>query len=145
MVKLEEVPDEELNATQPGPAQAEDEGDWESDSESDVSETSSLADETLYDRLAALQDIVPPTHRRRLTAAVSGTRSWLGWAARIGGKGLWVVSSSALLLGVPWALAYAEEQQMQEMEREMAMQKRENEVLAPGVQTAQQQGARPAL
>jgi import receptor subunit TOM22 len=37
------------------------------------------------------------------------------------GKTLWVVSTSALLLGVPWALAFAEEQQMVEMEKEMKM------------------------
>jgi len=46
----------------------------------------------------------------------------------MGGKTLWVVSTSALLLGVPWALAYAEEQQMVEMEREMKMQQSANEV-----------------
>jgi len=47
----------------------------------------------------------------------------------MGGKTLWVVSTSALLLGVPWALAYAEEQQMAEMEREMKMQQSANEVV----------------
>ena len=46
----------------------------------------------------------------------------------MGGKTLWVVSTSALLLGVPWALAFSEEQQVQEMEREMRMQQSANEV-----------------
>ena len=46
------------------------------------------------------------------------------------GKTLWVVSTSALLLGVPWALAFSEEQQVQEMEREMRMQQSANEVCA---------------
>lgn len=45
-----------------------------------------------------------------------------------GGKALWVVGSSALLLGVPWALAYAEEQQLIEMERDMKMQQTTSEV-----------------
>ncbi|KAH0013523.1 hypothetical protein KCU78_g9162, partial [Aureobasidium melanogenum] len=58
-----------------------------------------------------------------------------------GGKTLWVVSTSVLLLGVPWALAFAEEQQMAEMEREMKMQQSANELL-----TQQQQSqAKPAL
>ena len=39
-----------------------------------------------------------------------------------------MVSTSALLLGVPWALAFSEEQQVQEMEREMRMQQSANEV-----------------
>jgi import receptor subunit TOM22 len=41
---------------------------------------------------------------------------------------LWVVSTSALLMGVPWALAYSEEQMVMEQEREMQMQQRANEV-----------------
>lgn len=39
-----------------------------------------------------------------------------------------MVGSSALLLGVPWALAYAEEQQLIEMERDMKMQQTTSEV-----------------
>lgn len=39
-----------------------------------------------------------------------------------------MVSTSALLLGVPWALAFSEEQQLQEMEREMQMQRGASEV-----------------
>ena len=41
---------------------------------------------------------------------------------------MWVVSTSALLLGVPWALAFAEEQQMVEMEKEMKMRDMGGEV-----------------
>jgi len=46
----------------------------------------------------------------------------------LGGKTLWVVSTSALLLGVPWALAFAEEQQMVEMEKEYKMREMGGEV-----------------
>jgi hypothetical protein len=38
------------------------------------------------------------------------------------------VSTSALLLGVPWALAYVEEQQVVEMEKEMKMREMGGEV-----------------
>jgi import receptor subunit TOM22 len=44
------------------------------------------------------------------------------------GKALWVISTSALLLGVPWALAFAEEQQVFEMEKEMKMRESGQEV-----------------
>jgi import receptor subunit TOM22 len=40
------------------------------------------------------------------------------------------VSTSALFLGVPWALAFAEEQQMVEMEKEMKMREMGGEVCA---------------
>jgi len=46
----------------------------------------------------------------------------------MGGKALFVLSTSALLLGVPWALAFAEEQQVIEMEKEMRMREMGSEV-----------------
>ena len=41
---------------------------------------------------------------------------------------MWVVSTSVLLLGVPWALAVAEEQQAVEIEKEMKMRDMGGEV-----------------
>ena len=41
---------------------------------------------------------------------------------------MWVVSTSALLLGVPYALSIAEEQQVVEMEKEQKMREMGNEV-----------------
>ena len=87
-----------------------------------------MPDETFADRLAALKDIVPPTYRKHLSNTFSTTSSWVQTTLNYGGKTLWVVSTSVLLLGVPWALAFAEEQQMAEMEREMKMQQSANEV-----------------
>lgn len=150
MVKLEEVPDEALIADQPGPL--DEEGDWDTDSgtisppiphppslplshppnplpESDLeSELSIPEDETLYERIQALQDMVSPRNRRLLSSTFSSASAWFKSGVVFGGKALWVVSTSALLLGVPWALAYAEEQQMVEMEREMKQQQIANEV-----------------
>ncbi|KAF2084628.1 mitochondrial import translocase, subunit Tom22 [Saccharata proteae CBS 121410] len=145
MVKLEEVPDEELNAAQQFP---EDNDDWDTDSDSDAaSETSSIApDETLSERLAALVDIVPPAQRRFFNNAASNASSWFSTGLRVSGQCLWVMSSSALLLGVPWALAYSEDLQMAEMEREMKMQQSANDLLAPGAVESQQPAeAKPAL
>jgi mitochondrial import receptor subunit TOM22 len=155
------------NAPQPGPKDDEDQ--WESDdgttprfpshlpshsnvcigAESDISDVDSdlPADETLLDRLAALQDIVPPTYRKNLARMTSTATSWASSAAWLSGKTLWVLSTSALLLGVPWALAFSEEQQVQEMEREMRMQQSASQLLTQpaGGQGGQQQGAKPAL
>ncbi|THY49341.1 hypothetical protein D6C97_07373 [Aureobasidium pullulans] len=140
MVKLEEVLDEEFNREQSGP-QVEDEWDTSDESEASEDEEEYMPDETFADRLAALKDIVPPTYRKHLSNTVSTTSSWLSTTLNYGGKTLWVVSTSVLLLGVPWALAFAEEQQMAEMEREMKMQQSANELL-----TQQQQSqAKPAL
>jgi len=143
MVKLEEVIDEEFTRSQEGPLEGED--DWDTDTDSDAeSDISSVApDESLYERLTALQDIVPASYRRSFSNSIASATSWVRSGLMMGGKTLWVVSTSALLLGVPWALAYAEEQQMAEMEREMKMQQSANELLAPGSTTQTQ--AKPAL
>lgn len=94
---------------------------------SDVDDDDDL-DESLLDRVYALKDIVPPTYRKNLSNAASTGYSWVSAGLSLSGKTLWVVSTSALLLGVPWALAFSEEQQVQEMEREMRMQQSANEV-----------------
>ncbi|KAF2733862.1 mitochondrial import translocase, subunit Tom22 [Polyplosphaeria fusca] len=144
MVRLEEVIDEEFLRAQSGPH--DDSEDWDTD---DDSETSSLAslhpDETLLERLAALQDIIPASYRRSVSASLDSASAWLKTGLGYGGKTLWVVSTSALLLGVPWALAYSEEQQLAEMDREMQMQQRTGDFLTPGAQPAPPQGAQAAL
>jgi len=149
MVKLEEVADEDLVQPQEGPIGGED--DWDTDSESDASETSSIASstiesETLYDRLLALQDILPPKQRRYLTSTINTTSSLIKSSFSLGGKALWIFSTSALLIGIPFAMAYQEEQQMIEMEREMKMQQSASELLTPGASSQQPGGqASPAL
>jgi len=139
MVKLEEVMDEEFVREQEGP---HDEDEWDTDSESDLeSESSFIADETLYERISALKDIVPASTRRSLSSKYEAITSWTKSGLLFGGKTLWVVSTSALLLGVPWALAYSEEQMIVEQERaEMMNQRAQNEFMAPGANDA-----KPAL
>ncbi|KAF2103030.1 mitochondrial import translocase, subunit Tom22 [Rhizodiscina lignyota] len=140
MVKLEEVPDEELNRAQEGPTDGDEDWDTDSDvSDADSTASSTLADESLYDRIVALKDMLPPSQRRRLVSTVNTTYSWARGGLTWSGKALWVVSTSALLLGVPWALAYAEEQQMIEMEREMKMQQGAQDILTQPGATSQQQ------
>ncbi|KAF2759179.1 mitochondrial import translocase, subunit Tom22 [Pseudovirgaria hyperparasitica] len=129
MVRLEEVLDEEFSRDQTGPMDGED--DWDTDDDSDTSSvTSSLPDdETLAERLAALQDIIPPSYRHKVQSTVSTTTDWVKSGLLYSGKALWVISTSAILVAVPWALAYAEDQQMAEMEREMKMQQSANDLL----------------
>lgn len=98
--------------------------------ESDASSIASVTpDETLAERLLALRDIIPASTRRSISSKYSTASSWMKSGLVMGGKTLWVVSTSALLLGVPWALAYSEEQMIVEQERaEMMNQRAANEV-----------------
>ena len=92
------------------------------DSEISSDDEDNVADEESFaERLLALRDMVPPTTRSYISNKVETTTSWIKSGLLFSGKTLWVVSTSALLLGVPWALAFAEEQQMVEMEKEMRM------------------------
>jgi hypothetical protein len=97
------------------------------------SDTSSIheapSDETLFERISALQDMIPASTRRSFKSKTDTLTSWFKSGLSMGGKTLWVVSTSALLLGVPWALAYSEEQMIVEQERaELQAQRAQNEV-----------------
>jgi import receptor subunit TOM22 len=58
-----------------------------------------------------------------------------------GGKSLWVIATSILLLGIPYALALGEEQQYMEEERQRGMM----EQGAQGMMQPGQGEAKPAL
>ncbi|MDI1489309.1 MAG: mitochondrial import receptor subunit Tom22 [Ramalina farinacea] len=49
------------------------------------------------------------------------------------GKGLWLVTTSTVLVMVPYALAYVEEQQIMEQEKEIRAQERLQNEMTPGV------------
>jgi len=130
MVKLEEVVDEELNRPQLGP---EDEEEWDTDDESDTSSiASSLAEESLYDRVVALQDIIPPRQRALLTNTYSTASDLVTQGLSFGGKALWVISTSTLLVMLPWAMAYGDEQMLQAEEEKLRQQQTASDILTPG-------------
>ncbi|KAI0834810.1 Tom22-domain-containing protein [Hypoxylon sp. FL0890] len=145
MVQLTEVVDEHFQAGQPGP---EDDEDY-TDTESEISNDSDYdpSNETLAERLYALRDMIPPQTRTSIANKFNATTSAISSVLSFGGKTLWVISTSALILGVPWALAWAEEQQVMEMEKEMKMREMGGEILTAGGSqpggsaTAQQVGA----
>lgn len=101
------------------------------DSEISTDSGIDIENETLYERIAALKDMIPPATRRRISNTASSLASFTRSTLRFGGKALWILSTSAFLLGVPWALAYAEEEQYIQMEREQGMIRGANEVRQP--------------
>lgn len=152
MVELVEVEDESFETKQAG---FEEDEDYFTDTDSEISsddEDVPSLDETLADRLLALRDIIPPTTRTAISSVVSTTTSYVTSTLSFGGKALFVLSTSALMLGVPWALAFAEEQQVVDMEKEMRAREMGSELLAQPTSTAEQLSAqlgapqgRPAL
>ena len=106
-----------------------------SDSESDAeSEDDGAAlNETLYERVAALRDIIPPPTRARISSAFTTTKSGLGSVATFGGKSLWALTSSLLLIGIPFMMAVEAEAQAQEEEKALSMQTGSNDLLGGGM------------
>ncbi len=122
MVLVEEVPEDILLR------EDERESDFETDSNaSDASifsddEDFSPAGETLYDRFVALKDIIPPQTRSNIRTSYVQTQSWAWWGVQSVGTLAWWVSTSALLVGLPLALAIEDETRVVQQEREMQMQ-----------------------
>ncbi|CAG8092161.1 unnamed protein product [Penicillium olsonii] len=134
MVKLTEVEDEHFSekptATKHDALLVSDDEDDYSDTDSEISddEDVEIDGESLYERIAALKDIVPPSTRRTVSDSITSVTNLTKATFSFSGKALWVISTSAFLLGVPFALAYAEEEQYIQMEREQGMIKGANEV-----------------
>ncbi|KFY90316.1 hypothetical protein V498_06049 [Pseudogymnoascus sp. VKM F-4517 (FW-2822)] len=141
MVELVEVEDESFETKQAGP---DDEEDYYTDTDSEISsddEAPPTLDESLAERLIALRDIIPPTTRTTISNIFNTTSSYVATTLGFGGKAIFVLSTSALLLGVPWALAFAEEQQIADMENEMRAREAGSELLSSPGSTAEQLSA----
>jgi import receptor subunit TOM22 len=80
------------------------------------------ADETLLARLAALVDIVPPTTRQKLAARAETAASVVKRGGRLVGNLVWIVTTSALLVGLPLALSLEDEAKIVAQEKELAAQ-----------------------
>ncbi|KAI1772557.1 Tom22-domain-containing protein [Hypoxylon cercidicola] len=147
MVQLTEVVDEHFQEGQAGPDEDEDFTDTDSEisTESDYDPTN----ETLAERLYALRDIIPPTTRNSIASKFNATTGAVKSILSFGGKSLWVLGTSALIIGVPWTLAWAEEQQVIEMEKEMKMREMGGDILTGGAiggaATGQDSEVKPAL
>ncbi|KOS21091.1 Mitochondrial import receptor subunit tom22 [Escovopsis weberi] len=143
MVTLTEVEDEHFQTVQPGPEEV-DEDDF-TDTDSEISNESDFdpAEESLADRLYALRDIVPPTTRGWIASRIGAASSTAWSVLSFGGKSAWVITTSALFFGVPFALSFAEDQQLTAMEQEYNMRQAGSELLTAGTEgaTAEQVGA----
>ena len=89
--------------------------------------------------------MVPASTRRKISSGLSNS-----WAASksVGlwsGKAAWVVTTSALLVLVPFAMAMTEEQMILEQEKEMKAQEELRGGMTPGVSAGEQAGAGPTL
>jgi len=133
MVEFEEIKDEHYQGNDDDFV-TEEEG-----SDGDYSDTSSegsaadddnleIQDESLLDRIVALKDIVPAHQRDRISRVVAKGYSYGSMATYIGGKAAYILLTSVLLLGIPFALLLDEERSISEQERQMQEMQAMNQV-----------------
>ncbi|KAG6841961.1 hypothetical protein C0991_004449 [Blastosporella zonata] len=129
MVKVEIVEEKDVSGSP-----------YATDDESRISSSESLSsvdsdvsvDETFFDRLVALVDIVPPTTRHSISSRISRTASFFKRGGKIAGNIVWVVTTSALLVALPLALSLEDEAKIVAQEKEMMEQQQgAQQMLAP--------------
>ncbi|KDN36046.1 mitochondrial import translocase, subunit Tom22, partial [Tilletiaria anomala UBC 951] len=132
MVRLEETTDEYFQKAQA----AEDADEWQDDDESDFSDESedekTIHEETLLERIYALRDIVPPSTRNSISSTVSTATNYAFAGGSIFGRLAWVITTSALLVGLPFALAVEDEARLTQQEREFQAQQSGASMLGGG-------------
>lgn len=108
--------------------------------DSDVSERGlALKEETIWERISALRDIIPPSTRRSIASTINTTTSYAFTGSLLAGKLVWVVTTSALLVGLPFALAVEDESRIVAQEKEMmAQQQGAQHMLTPAAGAAGQ-------
>lgn len=85
---------------------------------SEDSDSEFMHDESVFERIAALIDIIPPVTRVKAQQALEDLGDWSVNAFRFVGSGLWIISTASLLTLFPLAL---------ELEREGAVIDQENQ------------------
>jgi import receptor subunit TOM22 len=128
MVKVEIVEEKEVNSPYGSPSSSRTNS---TDSLSSVASDVSAAEETFFDRVAALVDIVPPTTRHSISSKISKTASFIKKGSKIAGNVVWVVTTSALLVALPLALSLEDEAKIVAQEKEMLEQQQGAQQVRP--------------
>lgn len=147
MVELTEVKDEEkfnvekdaLTTRDSDKIILDDRNDFEDEEDvEDDDDLDSIFDEneSVWERIEALKDIIPPKQRHAITSKANAVGSIFRSIFNKGTSLTWTITTSALLLGVPLSLSILAEQQLIEMERSFDLQKDAGELLGSNEETA---------
>jgi import receptor subunit TOM22 len=63
--------------------------------------------------------MIPPTTRLSISNKLAATASWAKWSGNTAGNLAWVLTTTALMIGLPYALAVEGEAALQAQEKEM--------------------------
>eukprot|EP01137_Pigoraptor_chileana_P032351 Opistho-2@21590 len=113
----------------------DDDGEEDIEGEDDGDDDEDLyADESIFERIAALKEIVPEAHRDRISVVASVVAGATKGLLRFGGKTAWVVTTSVLLLVLPLGMEVEKEQQLIAWENEQkAAVQQQRQMLQPAL------------
>ena len=129
MVEFEEIKDEHYEEND-GFEDEEDgsDGDYSDASDDDQGQDEDVQDETIIDRIVALKDIIPAHQRDAISRSISKAYSFGSMATFIGGKAVYILITSILMLGIPYALSLEEDKMISEQERQLQLAQGMSEV-----------------
>ncbi|RKP09325.1 mitochondrial outer membrane translocase complex, subunit Tom22, partial [Thamnocephalis sphaerospora] len=123
----EDDDEEEEAAARARNAEADDVDDLEEDWSDD-----DLEDETFLERVAALKEIVPLETRDFMSRQADRFISTVWQIKSMAGSLAWVISTSALMIGVPLVFEIERENMFVQYEKEMNLQQQSMQPMAPG-------------
>lgn len=92
-----------------------------------------VPNETLFDRIAALKDVLSPSTRASLKKSFNTASTYTFFGGWVAGKLIWIGVTSALLVGLPFALAVEDESRISVQEKELLAQQGGQVGAAPGL------------
>lgn len=119
MVKVEIVEEKDANAS---PYASSDSSRTGSSASLSSVDSDASVDESFFDRIVALKDIVPPTTRHNISTRVAQSASIVKRGGKLLGNIIWVLTTSTLLIGLPLALIIEDEAKAEAQEKEMLEQ-----------------------
>lgn len=127
MVKVTVVDEKDTNTRSP---YAQSEASTSTDSLSSVGSDLDQ-NESFFDRVSALVDIIPPSTRHTIATRVGTAAGYMKTTAKVAGNVVWVITTSAILIALPLALAIEDEAKLVAQEREqMEQQQGQQQVLS---------------
>lgn len=130
MVKVEIVEEKDIQSNNSPYGSASSSRTSSSVSLSSVASEELNGEESFYERIVALADIIPPATRQSISNQFSKTTSFVKTSSKVVGSIVWIVTTSALLIGLPLALSLEDEAKVVQQEKELLAQQQGQNVSA---------------
>jgi mitochondrial import receptor subunit TOM22 len=131
MVEFEEIKDDDYSDIG---AVVDDQDEWSDQSatdDDDDDDEEDIANETIFDRIVALKDLIPADRRDVIACTLLKAYSYGRLATYIGGRAVHLVVTAALMIGIPYSVAVQSDKEwFEKMQIEQTMNQM-NQVCSP--------------